>query len=190
MMMHARRGDGRVTFRPKLQALDCRPSSESSQIIFLQIIMQSTIIFILLLALLSGSLALSDNQLLKDQALSNELKNENFIRRNLRGFIPINYEEIGSPETKPSYVRKLQEMNFVDFIDRPIELFNKPINDWDTRDWITMMLLLVIASCMFRCLSSIACCGCSIMDCLMCYCCLRLCCDTEAGIRSGEYVGM
>lgn len=65
------------------------------------------------------------------------------------------------------------------------ELFDRPIDRWELQDWIFLLAFLFIISIIFRILSRIHCCGCSVMDALMCWFCWDLFCDPTPGLDYG-----
>jgi len=74
--------------------------------------------------------------------------------------------------------RKVQEYG-------DIQIFNKPINQWEFRDWITLLILLFILSAVLGCMRRIRCCGCDLVDLIACWCCYEICCDPSGGMDYG-----
>lgn len=63
------------------------------------------------------------------------------------------------------------------------DLFRKRIEEWELEDWILILVVLFVVSLVFRILSRIGCCGCSLLDCLACFICWDLFCDPSPGLN-------
>jgi len=61
------------------------------------------------------------------------------------------------------------------------ELFHTSPFDWNLEQWIFFFILLFVLSFVLGIMQRIHCCGCSLVDCLVCYCCYEIFCDPTPG---------
>jgi hypothetical protein len=172
--------------------------------------MKSRIVFILLTSFLSECLGLSGTSVESNHPITAQTGDENGNPKvfYLRGVSALKREagneSLGTEIDSARYLKENEEnsegmnmdnMNMENFnaglneyMEDPLALFSKPIDEWETIDWVTALMMLSFLSCILCCFRKIACCGVSLLDCLMCYCCCKLCCNPQAS--TDDYVGM